>query len=100
MARWISIYGEDAKEEIAGIRAELVDRLGEQRAARVADTNRNLVIFPNLVINDGSSVTKRRVDEINTIIYACQKALQKLNPEQYGKPVRVMRTGFVHRLER
>ena len=50
--------------------------------------------------NDGSSITKRRVDEINTIIYACQKALQKLNPEQYGKPVRVMRTGFVHRLER
>jgi hypothetical protein len=25
----------------------------------VADTNRNLVIFPNLVINDGSSVTIR-----------------------------------------
>ena len=29
------------------------------RAARVADTNRNLAIFPNLVINDGSSVTVR-----------------------------------------
>ena len=50
--------------------------------------------------NDGSSVTKRRIDEINTVIHACQKALQKLSPEQYGKPVRVMRTGFVHRLER
>ncbi len=34
-------------------------RLGEARAARVADTNRNLVIFPNLVVNDGSSVTVR-----------------------------------------
>jgi len=59
VARWISIYGEDAKPEIAAIRAELVERLGEARAARVADTNRNLVIFPNLVINDGSSVTIR-----------------------------------------
>jgi len=59
VARWISIYGEDAKPEIAAIRAELVDRLGEARAARVADTNRNLVIFPNLVINDGSSITIR-----------------------------------------
>ena len=59
VARWISIYGEDAKEEISAIRAELVERLGEARAARVADTNRNLVIFPNLVINDGSSVTIR-----------------------------------------
>tara|TARA_Y100001934_G_scaffold42151_1_gene50717 strand:+ start:4772 stop:5704 length:933 start_codon:yes stop_codon:yes gene_type:complete len=59
VARWISIYGEEAKQEIEEIRDELVERLGEQRAARVADTNRNLVVFPNLVINDGSSVTIR-----------------------------------------
>ncbi|HUZ74864.1 MAG TPA: aromatic ring-hydroxylating dioxygenase subunit alpha [Stellaceae bacterium] len=59
VAAWISIYGEDAKEDIAAIRRELVARLGEARAARVADTNRNLVIFPNVVINDGSSVTVR-----------------------------------------
>jgi phenylpropionate dioxygenase-like ring-hydroxylating dioxygenase large terminal subunit len=59
VARWISVYGEDAKADIEAIRKELVARLGEARAARVADTNRNLVIFPNLVINDGSSVTVR-----------------------------------------
>jgi p-cumate 2,3-dioxygenase subunit alpha len=59
IARWISVYGEDAKADIAAIRAELVARLGEAHAARVADTNRNLAIFPNLVINDGSSVTVR-----------------------------------------
>lgn len=59
VARWIPLYGEDAKPEIDAIRAELVERLGPERAARVADTNRNLVIFPNLVINDGSSVTIR-----------------------------------------
>jgi phenylpropionate dioxygenase-like ring-hydroxylating dioxygenase large terminal subunit len=59
VAKWIPIYGEGAKSEIDAIRAELVERLGEARARRVADTNRNLVIFPNLVINDGSSVTVR-----------------------------------------
>ncbi|HUZ67133.1 MAG TPA: aromatic ring-hydroxylating dioxygenase subunit alpha [Beijerinckiaceae bacterium] len=59
VARWISVYGEDAKADIESMRAELVQRLGEPRAARVADTNRNLVIFPNLVLNDGSSVTVR-----------------------------------------
>jgi phenylpropionate dioxygenase-like ring-hydroxylating dioxygenase large terminal subunit len=59
VAAWISIYGEDAKEDIARIREELVARLGEARAARVADTNRNLVVFPNFVLNDGSSVTVR-----------------------------------------
>src|SRR5260370_22205586 len=42
-----------------GIRRGVVSGLGEEGAARGADTNRNLVIFPNLVINDGSSVTVR-----------------------------------------
>jgi p-cumate 2,3-dioxygenase subunit alpha len=59
VAKWIPLYGEAAKPEIERIRAELVARLGEQRAARVADTNRNLIIFPNLVLADGSSVTLR-----------------------------------------
>ena len=59
VARWISVYGEEAKADIDAIRKELVARLGEARAARVADTNRNLCVFPNLVINDGSSVTVR-----------------------------------------
>jgi hypothetical protein len=59
IAKWIPIYGEEAKPEMDAIRQELVDRLGPDRAARVCDTNRNLVIFPNLVINDGSSVTVR-----------------------------------------
>ncbi|CAN5511635.1 aromatic-ring-hydroxylating dioxygenase subunit alpha [soil metagenome] len=59
VARWIPVYGEAAKPVIEAIREELVARLGEARATRVADTNRNLVIFPNLVINDGSAVTIR-----------------------------------------
>jgi len=59
IAAWIPLYGEAAKPEIVAIRAELVARLGEERAGRVADTNRNLVVFPNLVINDGSAVTVR-----------------------------------------
>ena len=59
VACWIPLYGEAAKPQIEAIREELVQRLGPERATRVADTNRNLVIFPNLVINDGSSVTVR-----------------------------------------
>jgi phenylpropionate dioxygenase-like ring-hydroxylating dioxygenase large terminal subunit len=59
VAKWIAVYGEEAKADIDAIRKELVERLGEARAARVADTNRNLCVFPNLVINDGSSVTVR-----------------------------------------
>ena len=59
VAKWIPLYGEAARPEIERIRAELFERLGPERATRVADTNRNLVVFPNLVINDGSSVTIR-----------------------------------------
>jgi p-cumate 2,3-dioxygenase subunit alpha len=59
VAAWIPIYGEEAKPEMAEIRRELEARVGPDRAKRIAETNRNLVIFPNLVINDGSSVTVR-----------------------------------------
>jgi len=59
VASWIAIYGEEAKPAVEAAKAELVERLGEERAERVAETNRNLFIFPNLMINDGSSVTIR-----------------------------------------
>ena len=35
--------------------------------------------------NDGSSVSKRRLDEIHAIIRACQDALVKLAPDTYSK---------------
>lgn len=59
VAKWIPLYGESSKAEIQKIREELINRLGPDRANRVAETNRNLVIFPNLVLNDGSAVTIR-----------------------------------------
>ena len=59
VAAWIPIYGEEAKPEMEEIRRESVARVGPERAKRICDTNRNLIIFPNLVLNDGSSVTVR-----------------------------------------
>ncbi len=59
VAAWIPLYGEETRPAVEAARAELVARLGPERAARVADTNRNLFVFPNLMINDGSSVTFR-----------------------------------------
>ncbi len=41
----------------------------------------------------GASVTKRRLDEIHSIIAACQSALQKLDPVAYPKGRRVMQSG-------
>jgi p-cumate 2,3-dioxygenase alpha subunit len=64
VAKWIPPYGEAARPVIEALRAELVLRVGEARARRIADTNRNLVVFPNLVLNDGSAVTVRTFDPI------------------------------------
>ncbi len=59
IAQWVPMFGEQGKQEIAAIQAELVERLGEQRAARIAGFNHNLLIFPNLVINDVMALTVR-----------------------------------------
>jgi phenylpropionate dioxygenase-like ring-hydroxylating dioxygenase large terminal subunit len=39
-----------AKEELAAIRARLVEKFGEDHAHRIADFNRNIFIFPNLIM--------------------------------------------------
>ena len=59
VAHWHPLFGEDAKEEIARVRERLVKRYGEERAYRMADTSRNLLIYPNLVINDVMAITVR-----------------------------------------
>ena len=59
VAQWIPMWGEDGKAEIDKVYAELVERLGEERAEKVAHKNRNMVIFPNLVINDIMAITIR-----------------------------------------
>jgi p-cumate 2,3-dioxygenase alpha subunit len=45
--------------EIDSIYRQLRSRLGDERADRLAHKNRNMVIFPNLVINDIMAITIR-----------------------------------------
>ena len=59
IAQWISLWGEEAKAEIDGIYERLIQKHGEERAYRMAKCARNLLIFPNLVLNDIMSVTIR-----------------------------------------
>lgn len=59
IALWEPSWGEDAREEVAQLRQALVDQHGEERAAWIADRNRNLHIFPNLIINDIMAITIR-----------------------------------------
>jgi p-cumate 2,3-dioxygenase alpha subunit len=59
IAQWISLWGEEARVEIDAIYARLVQRYGQERADRMAKCARNMLIFPNLVINDIMSITVR-----------------------------------------
>lgn len=59
VARWVPGWGEDAKLEVEAIARRLVERLGEERALLVSQADRNLMIFPNLVINDIMAITVR-----------------------------------------
>lgn len=62
VAQWIPAWGPEIKKEIDATRARLVAKLGEQRAGLIADVQKNMVIFPNLVINDNVGFTIRVIE--------------------------------------
>lgn len=64
IAKWMPGWGEDSKASIELVYADLVRRFGEKRATRIAHRNRNLVLFPNLVINDHISLTIRCTEPV------------------------------------
>ena len=49
--------------------------------------------------DSGSSVSKRRIDEIHLVIAACQDALRKLAPGEFGttRRIAISSTDFVNR---
>jgi p-cumate 2,3-dioxygenase subunit alpha len=59
IARWVPSWGEEKRELVERIRQGLIQRFGEERGLRIAETSRNMVIFPNLVINDIMAITVR-----------------------------------------
>jgi len=61
VAQWIPPFGEEAKGRIERVNDELIARLGAERAERVGQRQRNMIIFPNLVVNDNLAVSIRSV---------------------------------------
>ncbi|MDQ1002179.1 p-cumate 2,3-dioxygenase alpha subunit [Neobacillus niacini] len=59
VARWVPAFGEKAKEDIEKIQKKLIDRFGEEYAKRIYENDYNMVIFPNLVVNNIMAVTLR-----------------------------------------
>src|SRR3546814_16981291 len=65
IAKWMPGWGEESKASIERVYADLVRRFGEERAFRIANRNRNLVLFPNLVINDHIFLTIRCTEPVS-----------------------------------
>jgi phenylpropionate dioxygenase-like ring-hydroxylating dioxygenase large terminal subunit len=65
VARWEPSWGEAERERLAGVRADLVRRVGAERAQLIADTDRNLCVFPNLLINDIMATVLRQANPIS-----------------------------------
>ena len=59
LARWVPAFGEAKKAEFTALHQALEERFGLERAHRMTQYNRNLLIFPNLIINDITAITVR-----------------------------------------
>ncbi len=59
IAQTVPAWGDDGAREVAASKARLVERYGTARAERIATTNRNMLIFPNFVLNDIMAITLR-----------------------------------------
>ncbi len=64
VAYWIDRWGPEIKRHIDSNRARLIQRYGEERATYLAEMQKNLVIFPNLVFNDNVGLTIRNIEPV------------------------------------
>jgi p-cumate 2,3-dioxygenase alpha subunit len=64
IAQWDPLYGDEAKPDIEALRSRLVERFGEERTVRIANTGRNLLVFPNLMLVDTVAVTLRMIEPV------------------------------------
>jgi len=59
IARWVEAFGEELRPAIEAELSRLEERFGAERAGRMAHMSRNLLIFPNLIVNDIMAITVR-----------------------------------------
>lgn len=62
VAAWSPAMGEAAKPIIEARYQKLLDKVGKERADYIAQVQKNMIIFPNLVINDIVALTVRVIE--------------------------------------
>ena len=58
-ARPMPSWGPEVAQELAEVHQRMVARLGEEKATFICHGDRNLLVFPNLVVNDVGALTVR-----------------------------------------
>jgi p-cumate 2,3-dioxygenase subunit alpha len=61
VARWTPAMGEDNRAYIEAQETALQERFGAERARQIARTDRNLLVFPNLIVNDIMGIVIRTI---------------------------------------
>jgi phenylpropionate dioxygenase-like ring-hydroxylating dioxygenase large terminal subunit len=64
IASWHPLFGEAAREEIAQVRARIVERVGAERAELMCNTFRLFLIYPNFVFHDVPAITIRYIEPV------------------------------------
>lgn len=85
VARWTPAMGEENRPYIEGQLASLQERFDPERARRIATTDRNLLVFPNLVINDIMGIVIRTI----TPTSAGQTVIEQWTLATKGEPASV-----------
>jgi p-cumate 2,3-dioxygenase alpha subunit len=65
VARWTPAMGEENRDYIDAQRARLYEQFDEEHAWKVSESDRNLMIFPNLIINDIMGVVIRTITPVS-----------------------------------
>jgi p-cumate 2,3-dioxygenase alpha subunit len=65
IAQWLPVWGEEARTLINDAKTELMERVGPERGHMIAEINRNMVIFPNSVMNDQQTIMMRSMIPIS-----------------------------------
>jgi phenylpropionate dioxygenase-like ring-hydroxylating dioxygenase large terminal subunit len=65
VARWTPILGDRNRERVEAAYAELVRKHGPERADLIGQVDRNVMIFPNLIILDLMGVVIRKLEPIS-----------------------------------
>ncbi|MGE3867549.1 MAG: Rieske 2Fe-2S domain-containing protein, partial [Hyphomonadaceae bacterium] len=83
VAQWIPMWGEAAKSRVEAAHQELKTRMSAERADRIALKSRNMLVFPNFVLNDIGAVTVRTFQPVsaNSMIVHSWALAPKDEPE-------------------